>query len=88
MRALAVNTGEGGELATACDRAVMAALEAGLSLTEASVREVSVIRRAQWACGVFLLADGVVVSKGKTVLAVCCSRSSVEYQDTMCSGEE
>ena len=46
------------------------------------------ILRAQWAGSVFLLADGVVVSKGEAVLAVRCSRSSVEYRDTMSNGEE
>ena len=36
----------------------------------------------------FLFADGMVVSKGKAVFAVRCSRSSVEYRDTMSRGEE
>ena len=88
MRAFAVNAGEGGEFAAASDGALMATSGAGLSLAEASVRGVCVVLRAQRAFGVFLFADGMIVSEGEAVFAVCCSRSSVEYRDTICSGEE
>ena len=87
MWAFAINAGERGELATAGDWSLVAAFGAGLAFSEATVCGVSVIFCAQRARGVFLFADSVMVSEGKTVFAVSCSRSSVEYRDTMSCGE-
>ena len=88
MGAFAINAGEWGELTAAGDWSFMAALWTGLTLAEASVCGMGVILCAQWACGMLLLADGVVMSKAKAVFAVCCSRSSVEYRDMMSCREE
>ena len=88
MWAFAVDAGERGDLAAASDRSFMAALGVGLALVEAAVCGVGAVLYAQWACGMFLFADGVMMSESKAVFAVCCSRSSVEYRDTMSCGEE
>ena len=88
MWAFAVDAGEWGELAAARDRSFMATLWAGFAFAEAAVCRMGMVLCAQRACGVFLFADGVVMSEGEAVLAVRCSRSSVEYRDTMSRGEE
>ena len=88
MWAFAVDAGERGELTAASVRSLMAALGAGLAFAEATVCGVGVVHCAQWACGMCLFADGVMVSESKAVFAVCCSHSSVEYRDMMSCGEE